>query len=207
MEEFDLNIVHRPRKQHRNVDGLVRVYEGVGDVLEDDDFLNAMTINVKNVAKEYWKTIQYLAGMKFPIGTTKVMQTRNVHKSQNNLIIGGSTLLLKKGWCFITSHWIGWNLTSFVWISWWVLWKPLCETNHSKFFYRQVTIGPSSSRMPMIITKFVMYVNLMHKGLLLMAFCTPYHLWDLLKMGVNLGGHCRWLGKCIDSLWLPQTTS
>jgi hypothetical protein len=29
------------------------VYEGVGDVLKDDDFLNAMTINVKNVAKEY----------------------------------------------------------------------------------------------------------------------------------------------------------
>ncbi len=55
MEEFDLNIVHRPRKQHRNVDGLVRVYEGVGDVLEDDDFLNAMTINVKNVAKEILK--------------------------------------------------------------------------------------------------------------------------------------------------------
>jgi len=88
MEEFDLNIVHWPRKQHRNVDCLIRVYEGVGDVLKDDDFLNAMTINVKNVAKEYWKTIQYLDGMKFPIGTIKVMQTQNVHKSQNYLIIG-----------------------------------------------------------------------------------------------------------------------
>jgi transposase InsO family protein len=25
-----------------------------------------------------------------------------------------------------------WHLTSFVWISWWVLWRPLCEMNHCR---------------------------------------------------------------------------
>ncbi len=38
MEEFDIDIVHRPGKRHGNVDCLTREYEGVGDVLEDDDF-------------------------------------------------------------------------------------------------------------------------------------------------------------------------
>jgi hypothetical protein len=35
-----------------------------------------------------------------------------------------------------------------------------------KFFCMQVIIGPPSSRMPMIIIKVVMYVKLVHKGLL-----------------------------------------
>jgi hypothetical protein len=49
MEEFDIDIVHRPRRQHGNVDGLIRAYEGVGDASKDDDFSNAtiMTINVE----------------------------------------------------------------------------------------------------------------------------------------------------------------
>jgi hypothetical protein len=49
MEEFNINIVHCPERQHDNVDGFIRAYEGVGDVLKDDDFLDAiiMTINVK----------------------------------------------------------------------------------------------------------------------------------------------------------------
>jgi hypothetical protein len=40
MEEFDIDIVHRPRRQHDNVDGLIKAYKGVSDVLEDDDFPN-----------------------------------------------------------------------------------------------------------------------------------------------------------------------
>jgi hypothetical protein len=53
MEEFD--IVHCPGKQHDIVDGLIMAYKGVGDVLEDDDFLNVaiMTINVKEAFVEY----------------------------------------------------------------------------------------------------------------------------------------------------------
>jgi hypothetical protein len=55
MEEFDIDIVHRPRKRHGNVDGLTRAYEGGGDVSEDDDFpdVTIMTINAKEMLKEY----------------------------------------------------------------------------------------------------------------------------------------------------------
>jgi hypothetical protein len=83
MEEFDIDIVHHPRRRHDNVDGLTRAYEGVGDVLEDDDFLDVviMTINLKEVPKEYRKTIQYLDGMTFLIGITKVVRTQIAHKS------------------------------------------------------------------------------------------------------------------------------
>jgi hypothetical protein len=35
-----------------------------------------------------------------------------------------------------------------------------------KRFCKQVIIGPPSSKMPMIIVEVVMYVKLMHKGLL-----------------------------------------
>jgi hypothetical protein len=42
------------------------------------------------------------------------------------------TLLPKIGWCFVTNHWKRWNFTFFVWISWWVMWKSLCGTNHNK---------------------------------------------------------------------------
>jgi len=53
MEEFDIDIVHCPKRRHANVDGLTRAYEWVGDVLEDDDFLNAtlMTVNAKGMFK------------------------------------------------------------------------------------------------------------------------------------------------------------
>jgi hypothetical protein len=75
MEEFDINIIHRPRRQHGNVDGLTRAYEGVGDVSEDDDFPNAaiMSINAEETPKEYREIIQYLDGMKFPDGATKAI--------------------------------------------------------------------------------------------------------------------------------------
>jgi hypothetical protein len=55
MKEFDIDIVHRPRRQHGNVDGLIRAYEGVGNVSKDDNFLNLtiMTINAKKTLKEY----------------------------------------------------------------------------------------------------------------------------------------------------------
>jgi hypothetical protein len=51
----------------------------------------------------------------------------------------------------------------------------------------------------MIITKVVMYVKLMHNGLLGVAFYTPYHFWDLLKNG-------KW-EEGINSLCLKQSTS
>jgi hypothetical protein len=75
MKEFDIDIVHCPTKRHRNVDGLTKAYEGVGDVLEDDDFPSAtiMTINVEETFEEYRKIIQYLDGMRFLVRATKAM--------------------------------------------------------------------------------------------------------------------------------------
>ncbi len=89
MEEFDIDIVHRPGRRHGNVDGLTKAYEGVGDVLKDDDFLDAtiMSINIEKTLKEYREIIQYLDGMRFPHGATKVVRTRIVHKSQNYSMI------------------------------------------------------------------------------------------------------------------------
>ncbi len=59
MEEFDFDVIHHPKRWHGNVDGLTRAYEGLGDVLEDDDFLDIkiMTINAKKVLEEYQKII------------------------------------------------------------------------------------------------------------------------------------------------------
>jgi hypothetical protein len=53
MEKFDIDIVHCLKMQHGYVDGLIRAYKGVGDVLVDDDFPNVaiMTINAKNKMK------------------------------------------------------------------------------------------------------------------------------------------------------------
>ncbi len=89
MEEFDIDIVHRPGRWHGNVDGFTRAYEGVGDVLEDDDFPNAaiMVINAKKTLEEYWEIIQYLDDMRFPIGATKAVRTRITHKSRNYSMI------------------------------------------------------------------------------------------------------------------------
>jgi len=83
MEEFDIDIVHRPRRRHDNVDGLVRAYERVGDVSKDDNFLDAtiMAINVEETHEEYREIIQYLDDMKFPVITTKVVRTKIAHKS------------------------------------------------------------------------------------------------------------------------------
>jgi hypothetical protein len=83
MEEFDIDIVHCPRRQHGNVDGLTRAYEGVGDVSEDDDLSDAviMAINVKEAHEKYREIIQYLDGMRFPVGATKAIRTRITHKS------------------------------------------------------------------------------------------------------------------------------
>ncbi len=92
MEEFDIDIdiVHHPGRQHGNVDGLTKTYKGVGDVLEDDDFPDAaiMAINVKKTLEEYQEIIQYLDGMRFPVGATKAVRTRITHKSQNYSMIG-----------------------------------------------------------------------------------------------------------------------
>jgi len=90
MEEFDIDIVHRPRRRHGNVDGFTRTYEGVGDVSEDDDFPDVviMAINVEEAHEEYWEIIQYLNGMKFPVGATKAIRTRIAHKSRNDSMIG-----------------------------------------------------------------------------------------------------------------------
>jgi len=92
MEEFDfdIDIVHRPRRRHGNVDGLTRAYEGVDDVLEDDNFLNVaiMSINAEEAPEEYREIIQYLDGMRFPDEATKVVRTRIAHKSRNYSMIG-----------------------------------------------------------------------------------------------------------------------
>jgi hypothetical protein len=90
MEEFDIDIVHRPGRRHGNVDGLTRAYEGMGDVSEDDDFSNAaiMSINVEEAPEEYREIIQYLDGMRFPDVATKVVRTRITHKSKNYSMIG-----------------------------------------------------------------------------------------------------------------------
>jgi hypothetical protein len=49
----------------------------VGDVSKDDNFQDAaiMTINVEEALEEYHKIIQYLDGMRFAIGATKVVRT------------------------------------------------------------------------------------------------------------------------------------
>jgi hypothetical protein len=41
MEELDINIIHCLGKQHGNVNGLTRAYEGVGDVSKGDDLSDA----------------------------------------------------------------------------------------------------------------------------------------------------------------------
>jgi len=55
MEEFNIDIVHRLRRWHGNVDGLIRPYKGVGDVSKDDDFSDVviMSINTKEAPEEY----------------------------------------------------------------------------------------------------------------------------------------------------------
>jgi hypothetical protein len=77
MEEFDIDIVHCLGRWHGNVNGLTKGYERLGDVSKDDDFQDAaiMTINVEEAPEEYRKIIQYLDGMRFAIGATKVVRT------------------------------------------------------------------------------------------------------------------------------------
>jgi hypothetical protein len=55
----------------------------MGDVSKDNDFPNAtiMTTNVEKLLEKYRKIIQYLNGMRFPLGTTKAMKTRITHKN------------------------------------------------------------------------------------------------------------------------------
>jgi len=75
MEEFDIDIIHLLGRQHGNVDGFTKANEGMANVSEDDDFLDAtlMTINAERTPKEYQEIIQYLDGMKFSVGATKVV--------------------------------------------------------------------------------------------------------------------------------------
>ncbi len=75
IEKFDIDIIHRLGRRHGNVDGLTRAYEEMGDVSEDDDFPDVaiMTINAKEALEEYQEIIQYLDGLKFQVGTTKVV--------------------------------------------------------------------------------------------------------------------------------------
>jgi hypothetical protein len=71
MEEFYIDIVHCPKRQHDNVDSLTRAYKRLGDVSK----VTIMTINAKEAPKEYKKIIEYLDGMSFQIGATKVVRT------------------------------------------------------------------------------------------------------------------------------------
>jgi hypothetical protein len=90
MEEFDIDIVHRPGRRHGNVDGLTRAYKGVGDVSEDEDFPDVaiMSINAKEAPEEYREIIQYLDGMRFSVGATKEVRIKIAHKSRNYSMIG-----------------------------------------------------------------------------------------------------------------------
>jgi hypothetical protein len=83
MEEFDIDIVHRPGRQHGNVDGFTKAYKGMGDVSKDDDFPNVaiMAMNVEEAPEKYREIIQYLDGMRFLVVATKVVRTRTAHKS------------------------------------------------------------------------------------------------------------------------------
>jgi hypothetical protein len=107
MEEFDIDIFHCLRRRHGNVDGLTKAYEGVGDVLKDNDFQDAaiMTINAEEMPKEYREIIQYLDDMRFLIGATKAVRSMNCAQESKLLDDRQSTLLLKKRWCFVTNHW------------------------------------------------------------------------------------------------------
>jgi hypothetical protein len=96
MEEFDIDIFHCLRRRHGNVDGLTKAYEGVGDVLKDDDFQDAaiMTINAEEMPKEYREIIQYLDDMRFLIGATKAVRSMNCAQESKLLDDGQSTILL-----------------------------------------------------------------------------------------------------------------
>jgi hypothetical protein len=168
MEEFNIDIVHRLRRRHGNVDGLIITYEGVGDVLEDDNFPDVaiMAINAEEAPEEYQEIIQYLYSMRFPVGATKAVRTRIVHKSRNYSMIG-NPLYFQGGMVFydeplenVTPHIFCMNfMMGFVQ-------AILRDESLQIFFCKQITIGPPSSRMPMIIVGVVMYVKPMHKGLL-----------------------------------------
>jgi hypothetical protein len=168
MEEFDIDIVHRPGRRHGNVDGLTRAYEGVGDVSEDDDFPDAaiMSINAEEAPKEYREIIQYLDGMRFPDGATKAIRTRIAHKSRNYSMIGGQ--LYFQGRDGVLRRTIGKCDTSRLLYEFHdgFVEATLRDELLQKRFCKQVTIGPPSSRMPMIIAGVVMCVKPMHKGLL-----------------------------------------
>jgi hypothetical protein len=47
-----------------------------------------MAINAEGILEEYREIIQYLDGMRFPVGATKVVRTRIAHKSRNYSMIG-----------------------------------------------------------------------------------------------------------------------
>jgi hypothetical protein len=168
MEEFDIDIVHRPGRRHGNVNGLTRAYEGVGDVSEDDDFPDAtiMFINAEETPEEYQEIIQYLDGMKFLDGATKAVRTRITHKSRNYSMIGNQ--LYFQGRDGVLRRAIGKRDMSCLFMSFMMcsMEATLRDESLQKRFCRQVITGPPSSRMPMIITKVVMCVKLMHKGLL-----------------------------------------
>jgi heme-degrading monooxygenase HmoA len=46
MEEFDLNIIYRLRRRHGTIDDFIKAYERMGDVSEDDGFLDVAIITI-----------------------------------------------------------------------------------------------------------------------------------------------------------------
>jgi hypothetical protein len=121
--------------------------------------------------------------MRFLGGTTKVVWTQIVHKSQNYSIIGDYFYFQRRDG--VLQQAIGKGETS-----------HLSYEFHDGFyrghfakqiiieiFCKQVITSLPSSRIPMIIAKVMMYVKFMHKGLLWMALYIPFHLWNLLKNG------------------------
>jgi hypothetical protein len=76
-------------------------------------------------------------------------------------------LLPKKGWCFNDEPLE--NMIPHVFCMNFMMGSmeaTLRDESQQNFFYKHVTIGPTSSRMPMTIARVMMYVKPMHKGLL-----------------------------------------
>jgi hypothetical protein len=107
--------------------------------------------NVDEAPKEYREIIQYLDGMRFPVGTTKALWTRIAHKSRNYLMISNQ-LYSKKEMVFYDKPLENMTPHVFCMISWWVLWRPLCGTNHNrKDFVSRLLLAHSLQGCPWLL--------------------------------------------------------
>jgi hypothetical protein len=102
----------------------------------------------------------------------------NMNRTQESKLLDNRwpTLLPRNKWCFATKHW---NMKPHIFCMNFMkgfVHAILRDKSQQKRFCRLVITNPRSSKMPMIIVGVVMYVKLMHKCLLWVAFYTLYHL-------------------------------